>query len=207
MITFKTHTLDTVPEGSKKILEAVNTKYKFIPNALAVYAESPTLLDSYVTLSAIFEKSSLNETERQIILMTNSIENACGYCTAAHTTISQMFDVPDDVIESVRAGKPINDPKLEALRKFSIIINKTRGWASAEQVEEFLNAGYSKQTILEVIVGTSIKVLSNYTNHIAEPQLDDAFASNAWIKNTPSDPGELAFRHILITNLIVTDFV
>ena len=183
MIIFKTHTLDTVPEGSKKILEAVNTKYKFIPNALAVYAESPTLLDSYVTLSAIFEKSSLNETERQIILMTNSIENACGYCTAAHTTVSQMSSVPDDVIESVRTNNPIKDSKLEALRKFSIIINNKRGWASAEQVDEFLNAGYSKQTILEVIVGTSIKVLSNYTNHIAEPQLDDAFTSNAWIKD------------------------
>ena len=201
MITFKTHTLDTVPEGSKKILEAVNTKYKFIPNALAVYAESPTLLDSYVTLSAIFEKSSLNETERQIILMTNSIENVCGYCTAAHTTISKMSGVPDDVIESVRAGKPINDPKLEALRKFSIIINKTRGWASAEQVEEFLNAGYSKQTILEAVFCfcTSVYFWPNIQRGY--------FSSNAWIKNTPSDPGELAFRHILITNLIVTDFV
>jgi uncharacterized peroxidase-related enzyme len=183
MITFQAHTLDTAPEESKKTLEAVNSKYGFIPNALAVYAESPELLDSYVTLSGIFEKSSLNETERQIILMTNSIENGCGYCTAAHTTVSQMSGVPDDVIESVRTNNPIKDSKLEALRKFSIIINNTRGWASPEQVSEFLNAGYSKQTILEVIVGTSIKVLSNYTNHIAEPQLDDAFASNAWIKN------------------------
>jgi len=34
-----------------------------------------------------------------------------------------------------------------------------------------------------VIVGTSIKVLSNYTNHIGEPKIDDAFASNNWESN------------------------
>ena len=29
-------------------------------------------------------------------------------------------------------------------------------------------------------LGTSLKVMSNYTNHIAETPLDDAFAPNVW---------------------------
>ena len=118
--------------------------------------------------------------------MTNSSQNGCTYCMAAHTSISQMAKVPDNIIESLRTNTPIKDSKLEALHTFAIIINETRGWPSQEQVSVFLAAGYTKQTILEVIVGTSIKVLSNYTNHVAETKIDDAFASNAWTENKTS---------------------
>ncbi|MEL7226703.1 MAG: carboxymuconolactone decarboxylase family protein, partial [Cyanobacteria bacterium J06576_12] len=78
---------------------------------------------------------------------------------------------------------PINASKLEALRTFAIIIHETHGRPTEEQIEAFLAAGYTKQTILEVIVGTSLKVLSNYTTPIVKPKLDDAFAPMAWSKN------------------------
>ena len=99
---------------------------------------------------------------------------------AAHTTISQMAKVPADVIEALRNNTPIADPKLEALRTFAAIINEARGWPSEAQVEAFLAAGYTRQTVLEVILGTSLKVMSNYTNHVAETKVDDAFAPNTW---------------------------
>jgi len=87
MTSFKTHSIKSAPKRSKLILEEVTKKYGFIPNSLAVMAEAPAMLDSYMTLSGIFEKSSLNEIERQIVLLGNSNKNGCGYCVAAHTTI------------------------------------------------------------------------------------------------------------------------
>lgn len=39
----------------------------------------------------------------------------------------------------------------------------------------------SQQTVPEVIPGTALKVMPNYTNHIARTHLDDAFAPNAWV--------------------------
>lgn len=36
------------------------------------------------------------------------------------------------------------------------------------QVDAFLAAGYTQQTVLEVILGTSLKVLSNYTTHVCK---------------------------------------
>ena len=182
MNNFKIHTIETAPDDSKEILKKVSDKYGFIPNALAIMAESPAMLDSYMTMNDIFEKTSLSETERQIILMTNANKNECTYCMAAHTTISQMAKVPDDVIESLRDNKPIKDPKLEALRKFSEIINETRGWPTKSDVDNFLAAGYNNETILNIIVGTSIKVLSNYTNHVSNAKIDDVFEANAWSK-------------------------
>ncbi len=133
-----------------------------------------------MTLSGIFNKTNLTETERQIILMTNNRLNGCGYCMAAHTTISQGANVANDVIESLRSGTSINDAKLEALRTFSAIINESRGWPTNEQLEAFLAAGYTEQTVLEVILGTSLKVMSNYCNHIARTPVDAAFKPNSW---------------------------
>ena len=54
-------------------------------------------------------------------------------------------------------------------------INETRGWPEQGDIDALLDAGYSQQTVLEVILGTSLKVMSNYTNHIASTPLDNAF--------------------------------
>jgi hypothetical protein len=36
--------------------------------------------------------------------------------------------------------------------------------------------------VLDVVLGVGMKILSNYTNHIAETPLDAAFAKVAWSK-------------------------
>jgi len=99
---------------------------------------------------------------------------------AAHTTVAKISGVDADVIEALRAGTAIADPKLEALRTFAALINENRGWATEEQVDALIAAGYTKQTVLEVITGTALKVLSNYTTHIVNPPLDKAFEPVAW---------------------------
>jgi len=180
MTAFTTHSIDSAPEAAKPLLEGAKKAYSFIPNLLGTMAEAPALLEGYMALAGIFDKTSFSETERQIILMTNNRLNGCVYCMAAHTTISQMAKVPADVIDALRNNTPIADPKLEALRTFAAVINETRGWPSEIQVAAFIDAGYTQQNILEVILGTSLKVMSNYTNHVAETAVDAAFAPNAW---------------------------
>ncbi len=181
MSKFPIHTIDNAPLAAKPFLEAAKNAYTFVPNLLASMAEAPALLEGYMTLAGIFNKTNLSETERQIILMTNNRLNGCIYCMAAHTTISQGAGVSADVIESLRAGKPITDAKLEALRNFAVVINESRGWPTDDQVNALIAAGYTKQTVLEVILGTSLKVMSNYTNHIAQTPVDGAFKENTWI--------------------------
>ena len=186
MPNYTPHTIESAPDGSKPILESAQKKLGFLPNLMATMAESPVMVESYLTLMGLFDNARLSETERQIILMTNNRLNGCTYCMAAHTAVSKMAGVDDSVIEALRSGTPIGDPKLEALRTFSVIIHETRGRPTEEEVEEFLAAGYTKETVLEVIVGTSLKVLSNYATPIIEPKLDDVFAPMAWSKDMAS---------------------
>ena len=182
MTDFTTHTIESAPEDSKAILQGAQDALQFVPNLYATMAEAPALLEGYTTLATIFDKTSFSETERQIVLMTNNLLNGCTYCMSAHTALSKMGGVSDDVIESLRAGTPIADAKLEALRQFAIVINETRGWPDYDDLEAFLNAGYTQQNVLEVVMGTALKVMSNYTNHIAVTDLDDAFKAVEWTK-------------------------
>src|SRR6056297_2764135 len=180
MTDFTTHTFESAPEAAQPLLNAAKGAYGFVPNLLGTMAEAPAILEGYMTLADIFGKTDLSETERQIILMTNNRLNGCQYCMAAHTSISQGAGVPEDVIEALRTNMPIADAKLEALRTFAAVMNEKRGWPHPADIDAFLAAGYSRQNTLEVILGTALKVLSNYTNHVAQTQLDPAFTANAW---------------------------
>jgi uncharacterized peroxidase-related enzyme len=180
MTEFTRHTVDTAPEAARPILKGAKASVGFVPNLYATMAEAPSLLSAYTQLGDLLSKSSFSATEQQIVLMTNNRLNGCDYCMAAHTSISQGAGVPTDVIESLRAGTSIADPKLEALRTFAEVVNETRGWQTQADLDAFFAAGYGQQQVLEVILGTAFKVLSNYTNHVASTPLDAAFAANAW---------------------------
>ncbi|QDS94497.1 Carboxymuconolactone decarboxylase family protein [Roseimaritima multifibrata] len=185
MPEFTLHTIENGPDASKSVLEASQNAYGYVPNLLAVMAESPALLEAYEAVSAIFaEKTNLSATEQQIIAMTNNRLNGCEYCMAAHTSIMQAAKVPQDVITALRDGTEIADPKLEALRLFAEKVNQKRGWLEDADIDALLAAGYTKQTVCDVILGTAYKVLSNFTNHIAETPLDKGFAKNAWSADT-----------------------
>ena len=54
---------------------------------MATFANSPSVLDGYLALDTAWGRSSLTATERQIILLTASVENRCLYGTAAHATV------------------------------------------------------------------------------------------------------------------------
>ncbi|MDA8745120.1 carboxymuconolactone decarboxylase family protein [Rubripirellula amarantea] len=179
MTDFTVHTIENAGDSGAMLADS-KKNYGFVPNLHAVMAESPSLLEAYKQVGAIFGKTNLSETERQVIAMTNNRLNGCEYCMAAHTSIMQTAKVPDDVIEALRDGTSIDDPKLEALRVFAEKMNLQRGWIDESDIDQLLQAGYSKQTVFDVIVGTAFKVLSNYTNHIAQTPLDERFEKNVW---------------------------
>lgn len=179
-MTYKLHTEETAPESARPILTQVKGKFGFVPNLLATMADAPALLKGYLALADIFDSTSFSPTERQIVLLATSLENGCAYCMAAHTAIAGMQKVPDDVVKSLRDNKPIADVKLEALRLFATDVVTERGYPSAESLNRFLSAGYTKSHVLEVVLGIGMKTLSNYTNHLADTPLDAAFKAAEW---------------------------
>lgn len=180
MNQFDIHTKDTAPAKSAELLATAEKMYGFTPNLLGVMAESPATVKAYMAISKIFDESSFSMAERQVVNLTASRSSECHYCMAAHSAVAGMQKVPADVIAAIRNDQPIDDARLEALRTFTLAAIEQRGWLSADDITTFLAAGYTKAQVLEVILGISVKTLSNYVNHIAEPPLDGAFATQVW---------------------------
>ena len=91
-----------------------------------------------------------------------------------------MQKIPSDIIRALRDGTSIEDAKLEALRTFTSSLVDRQGYAEQSDIDAFLAAGYTKQNVFDVILGVGLKTLSNYTNHIVDTEVDDAFAANVW---------------------------
>lgn len=182
MANFPVFSLDNAPEGARESLAQAKQAYGFLPNLLSVLAQAPQALKAYLDLSGLFSKSSLSPAEQQVVLLSASLENECHYCVAAHTAVAQMSGVSSDVIHALRNDLNLADPKLEALRAFTRTVVKSRGWVSEVDFQSFLAAGYRGQQALEVILGVTLKTLSNYANHLAETPLDSVFEAHAWSK-------------------------
>ncbi len=83
--------------------------------------------------------------------------------------------VSDAITDALRNEIPLPDAKLEALRDFTLSVVRDRGNGDDEKVQAFLDAGFSKRNILEVVLGYSQNILSNYTNHMADTPVDKVF--------------------------------
>ena len=99
---------------------------------------------------------------------------------AAHSAIASNGILTNDQIEALRKGTPLEDEKLESLRRFALQVVETRGWPTEADLEAFLSTGYKKRQVLDVLAAVALKTLTNYTNHINETDVDDAFAAYAW---------------------------
>jgi uncharacterized peroxidase-related enzyme len=174
------HNTASAPDRSRPTLERTLRTLGFVPNLYGVLAGSPALLRGYTSLSDIFNSTSLNPVERQVVLLAISVENGCEYCVAAHSAIASGQGVPGETITALRDGSPLTHARLEALRAFTCDLVRNRGWMRDEEMRSFLDAGFTDEQVLDVILGIGLKTMSNYLNHIAATPLDPPFSAHAW---------------------------
>jgi len=172
--------METAPSESKGGLQTARDKYGFVPNLLAVLAESPSALNGYLTLSRLLERSALSLEEQQFLLLTISSVNGCDYCVAAHTAGGKRIGLDQNLIEAVRQGTPAPEPKYRALQEFTKALVESRGWIPESDIDHFIAAGFTKRHILDVVLAVSLKTLSNYVNHMAATPLDPALEGERW---------------------------
>lgn len=183
MTTFTIHTEQTAPEGGASSLTESKAAFGMIPNMHAVMAESPELLEAYKATHELFVASSLSAEEKTVVWQTINVENNCTYCVPAHSGIAHHMGVDSSITDALRNGTALPTPKLEALRSFTLSLIRNRGHVGDVGVQVFLNAGFTQRNVLEVILGYSQKIMSNYTNHIAHTPLDPALESLKWEKS------------------------
>ena len=180
------HSIETAPEASRALLEDSKSAMGRVPGLHGVMAEAPALLDGYKYLHRAFaEQTSFDKDELTVIWQTINVEHACHYCVPAHTGIAKMMKVDDAISDALRDETPLPNARLEALRRFTLEMVRQRGAVDDAQVQAFLDAGFTRRQILEVVLGIAQKVMSNYTNHLAQTPVDEVMRRFAWSPKTP----------------------
>jgi uncharacterized peroxidase-related enzyme len=168
--------LHNASPASRELLEQAQRYFGFVPNLLACMAHSPSALRAYLNTSICFQYGTLTPAEQQIVLLTVSQENKCDYCSAAHGALARFFaDVPGDVIVAIESGRPLSDPRLNALVNLTREFVTRRGRATQHVIDSFFEVGYSKDKLLEVLIGIGLKTVSNYFAHVSPLEIDPQF--------------------------------
>ena len=187
---FTLHTAETAPGASADILRNVEAAWRFVPNLHAVLAEAPAALEAYSAIFSMFERTSFTPAERQVIYLAINRVNECEYCMAGHSVLAKAAGVDAETIEGLREGHSLNDGRLQALRSFVQSVVRERGHLPRGEVQAFLDAGFTRQQVLEVVLGVAIKTISNYANHLSDTPNDAFMANTAW--TAPSRRGAAA---------------
>lgn len=171
----------TAPAGSAELLAGVQKAWGFVPNLYQILAASPAATEAYSTLWTLSEKTSFTPQERNIAYLAIIYENECTYCMAGHTNLSKMAKVAEADIYAIREGRELDDPKLEALRSFAAKVTRSRGVVSEADVAAFKAAGFTNTSVLDLLVLAATKLISNYTNHLADTPIDGFMKGVEWV--------------------------
>lgn len=168
--------------SAREIMEKTKSGIGMIPNMYATMANLPAMLATYTFGYDQFRKESgFSSAEQEVVFLSISRENRCGYCMAAHSMLADnVSGVPEEVTNALREGNRLPDGKLEALADFTRQMVLTRGRPTAADVDRFTQAGYGEGHILSIILAISVKTISNYSNHVFSTQIDDAFSGRKW---------------------------
>lgn len=175
MQKFKLHTIESAPDGAKQRLQAAQDSMGMVPNLFAVMANAPQLLEAYQTLDSLFQEAGFDKNELTVVWQTINVYHDCHYCVPAHTAIAKQMGADDAITKNIKQDEALADDKLQALRVFTERMLDARGAVDQQAFKDFADAGYEPKHVLAVILGIAQKTMSNYTNHVAETPVDEAF--------------------------------
>jgi len=177
---YRLHTIESAPEKSRPALQGLKQKFGLIPNLAATMAESPVLIGGFVGAFANFHGGTFSAGQRQVLLLTNAVTNACPWAVAFHSTLALKEGVDADDIRAIRERRPPADTTLAALSAFTRSLIERRGHVDGDELAAFTAAGFGHDQALEVIAGLAVSTMANYAGNITDPVVEEPFMSQTW---------------------------
>ncbi len=170
MTNFNVPTREEVSTNNQEIFDNLKKAIGFVPNLYATIAHSDTALGNYLQFQNA--KTSLSNKEKEVVNLVVSQVNGCSYCQSAHTAIGKMNGFTDDQILELRQGSFSSDDKFDSLVKIAKEITLNKGKVDDATLEAFFNVGYSKGTLVDVILAVGDKVVMNYLHNLTQIDID-----------------------------------
>jgi AhpD family alkylhydroperoxidase len=170
---FTEHTMESAPAAARRSMTAAASHNGYLPTAIALMATSPELLDGFLKMSGAFDATTLDPLARETLVMTMAARNACHLCVAMHTGRLTKLGADPTLIAELRAGSPVSDERLEAIRVFTLRVLDTAGDVGEPALKAFLAHGYTERNALEVVLGIGAYTMSTLANRLTGAPIDE----------------------------------
>jgi len=165
-------TIDSAPEASRPLLNAVGKQLGVVPNIFRIVANSPAALQGYVGLLGALGGGALPAATHERIALAVAETNGCEYCVSAHTYLGKHVAKLDETEMDANRSGTSNDPKAAAAVRFARKVLQLRGHVNDDDVKAVRNAGYDDAQIVEIVQHVALNVWTNYVNNVAQTVVD-----------------------------------
>jgi uncharacterized peroxidase-related enzyme len=142
-----------------------------LPNIFQHMGNSPTVLQTFLSLNEIISHTTLPAKLRSEIALAVAQANECQYCLSAHTTIGGGMGLPKEQMIEARKGHS-GDPKTQAILKFAKLVVDKRGKLSNQEVAALKAAGVTDTELVEILLVVQLNMFTNYFNHVVDTTID-----------------------------------
>lgn len=156
---------------AKDLLDSVNAKFGMTPNMMRSMANSPAVLEGYLSLNGALGGGLLDARLREQLALAIADANSCEYCLSAHTAIGKMVGLNDNEILASREASS-GDDRTDAALKFAHLLVVKRGELLDSEVDAVRAAGFGDGEIAEIVAHVALNTFTNYFNHVAQTVVD-----------------------------------
>jgi AhpD family alkylhydroperoxidase len=161
----------TATGSNKKFFDLLQSALGVIPNMTRAMAQSPAVLDGYMSLSGALGKGSLGRKLGEELALTLAGTNRCDYCASAHTVLGKFAGLSEVEMNRALQGTA-EDEKTAAALKFANVVVEKRGRISEADFKALTDAGFTPVEAGEIVAHVALNVFTNYFNNVAATEID-----------------------------------
>lgn len=170
MAVFNVPDREEVSVNNQENFDNLKKGLGMVPNLYAVMAHSDTALSNYLAFQGA--KSTFSNKQKQAVNLVVSQVNKCLYCQSAHTLLAKLNGLSEEQTIEIRKGGASFDTRLDALVKLAKEITEKRGFISETSLNHFIDAGYTRGQVVELVMLVAEKVAMNYLHAITKVEID-----------------------------------
>ena len=166
---------ETANGRTKELFEQVQQAFGMIPNAVRLMANSPAVLESFLSFSAAMGNSDIGLKLQNQVKLATSESNACDYCTSLLTAVAPSAGLSVEDVLAARSGIA-DEPRVKSALAFASDVLEKRGKVSDRQIESLRGHGFRDSEIVEIVASVVLGCFTNFLNNVANTEIDIPFA-------------------------------
>jgi uncharacterized peroxidase-related enzyme len=164
-------TIETAPEATRPMLEALKKNLGMTPNLFATIGHSPEALGMLLSAMETLGKGKLPGREVEQINLYASELNGCGYCVSAHGGLGRRVGLSPDDIDAARNGRG-GSAREQAILALVRRVVHTGGVGAGRELSQAREAGLSDGEVVEVLAHVALKAFTNAIALVAQTEID-----------------------------------